>query len=158
MNCPECGCLLTDVRSLPHHRAFFAYLAFAFKHWPEDGFDDFHPDNPEHLRAWVEVRADFKKPSRHYTFKTRAETAASMTAFEMDKAADRLEGTYSWVVPLKGCNGFEVVRPKSIKWEKLGEARFNLLAGKVSAIIKEIIGVSFSEWKEGAHRAQRDAA
>ena len=156
-SCPECGCILSSVRSLPEHRGFFAYVKFAFDNWPENGFEDFWPDNAEHLRAWLEIRSNHKRPPRIYTFKTREQAVSAAAFAKAEMAADNLEGSYSWIVPLKGQNGFEVVRPASIKWDKLGEARFNKLVNEVSAIIKEIIGVSFTEWKEGAHRMEKAA-
>ena len=157
MHCPACGCLLDDVRSDAHHRGFFAYLAFSFKHWPEAGFEDFWPDNSEHLRAWVEVRAGHRKPPRIYTFQTRAQALAAANFAVAEKAADKLEGRYSWVIPLKGQNGFEVVRPASIKWEALGEAKFGKLSREVFEILHGVVGISFTEWKEGAHRAHEAA-
>ena len=156
MHCPGCGILLDDTRSGPHHRAFFAYLQFATKHWPIAGFEDFVPRDREELRAWVEIRAGHTKPSRIYTFKTRQQALNAADFARADMAADKLEGVYSWLIPLSQ-NSFEVQRPASIKWEKLGEARFLKLSKEVSAIIKEIIGVSFTEWKEGAHRMGKAA-
>jgi hypothetical protein len=156
LSCPGCGLVLHDVRSAPEHRGFFAYLTFALKHWPPAGFEDFKPTTAEELRAWVEIRAGHKKPSRIYTFRTPKQAEISADFAKADMAADRLEGIYSWFVPLSD-SSFEVQRAASIAWDKLGEARFNKLVNEVSAIIKDIVGISFQEWKEGAHRGRSAA-
>jgi len=75
-----------------------------------------------------------------------AAAAAEFAKAEM--AADRLEGRYSILRELPDAKGFEIVRPTSIKWEKVGQAKFNELSNKVSDIVKEVIGISFDEWKE----------
>jgi len=144
-SCPECGCILDDVRSLPHHRAFFAYVRDAFRSWPAGR--EPNPVSPEHLRSWLEIEAGHAM-IRPYHFSTRAMAAAAAEFAKAEMAADRLEGRYSILRELPDAKGFEIVRPTSIKWEKVGQAKFNELSNKVSDIVKEVIGISFDEWKE----------
>lgn len=59
MNCPECGCVITEAtkhaRSIPQHRRFFALMKAAFMHWPATA--EFRPKNAEHLRYFLECEA-----------------------------------------------------------------------------------------------------
>lgn len=53
---------MTKPRSIDQHKRFFAVVKAAFDNWPHA--HKFQPDNAEHLRAWLLVRAG------HHTVKT----------------------------------------------------------------------------------------
>lgn len=53
---------MTKPRSIDQHKRFFAVMAAIFHHWPSQ--HPFQPENAEHLRAWLLVKA------KHCTIKT----------------------------------------------------------------------------------------
>jgi len=58
-------------RSLDQHRRFFGLVRACFHHWPEA--HEFQPDNEEHLRAYLLVKAGHRSIKEFYI----AETAAN---------------------------------------------------------------------------------
>lgn len=134
-SCPHCGGSLESGRSSPDHRRFFALIQAAFEQWPEKA--PFHPDNSEHLRAWLLCKAGYR----------------TNTVIEPPKSMDDL-AYYDLVATIEGVmramdgHGFVVmhdglvviVRPRSIAWHKLGQRDFGKLRDDITDIIEAVVG------------------
>ena len=146
MSCPDCGSILSDVRSRKHHGAFFAFLHWCTHNWPETV--EFQPDNREHLRAWALVKANHRAPARVYEFKHERERQMVMPVIMRDLEDDRREGRYAWIVPYNGGGGGVVkLRPASLNWEKLGQRDFNRVSADVFQVLRDYAGLDFEAWK-----------
>lgn len=64
-------------RSLDQHRRFFGLVRALFAHWPEA--HEFQPDNEEHLRAYLLVKAGHRSIKEFYV----AETAANQSIAQL---------------------------------------------------------------------------
>lgn len=60
-HCHECGAVQMEEpkhnRSTPQLRRFYAIIRAAYLNWPEQPPSGFRPQNEEHLRRWLEMRA-----------------------------------------------------------------------------------------------------
>jgi hypothetical protein len=149
-SCVNCGCVLSNARSHPHHRAFFAFVKFAFENWPENRETTFTPCSAEELRAWSLVKAGHCTPV-YLEFSTEKEAKTAV-----DVAMDiyrrlRSEGFFAWVVPHK--KGIAIMRPDSISFKRLSQRRFNEVSEAAIAAIEHESGLSFDTWKHGEMEA-----
>jgi hypothetical protein len=159
--CPECGCLLSDVRSHKHLGAFFLFLKHVFENWPEAGAgpDQFVPDNTEHLRAFLLVRSGHVQPSHVFRFANRQEAQWGAGFISELMRADRARGVYGW--PQKKEGGIAIIYPASISIygpNKISEKQFCKVTEAVFKVIYDLTGIDFDEWKEGGGRPARKAA
>ncbi len=119
-------------RSTEQHRRFFALIKAAFQHWPERC--NFQPDNEEHLRAYLLVRA------KHRTIKTfHLPADASDSAALIPVVIATMLGKHAWAWS-KGTDLFVCV-PESIAFDKIGHAAFCALNDDVDAVIRAETGL-----------------
>lgn len=119
-------------RSTEQHRRFFALIAAAFDQWPETCA--FQPDNAEHLRAWLLVKAKHCTINTYYLPDDAGEYARLIPIISASMFKQ-----YSWA--RANGNELQVCVPSSIAYESLGHEAFCKLSDEVGAIIEEIIGV-----------------
>ncbi|HZV20964.1 MAG TPA: hypothetical protein VE986_05390 [Hyphomicrobiales bacterium] len=144
--CPHCGAQMSrDERSLAHHGGFFAFLEYSFENWPET-YQEFQPINREHLRGWALVEAGHKSV-QEFRFSTRTELEMAAAIVRTMMAQEALSGRFSRIETVRSAKMFNLIRPASIKFEKLGQRKFNEISEAVSGIVKNITGIGFDEWK-----------
>jgi hypothetical protein len=146
--CPECGCCLQDERSNKHLRMFHAFVAHCFENWPEEA--DFFPDNREHLRAWLLVKAKHREPHHPFPFANRREEQLGMALLEEVMRADRARGVYGWVVPVDG--GITILRAASISIhgpKAISEKKFVAVSDAVFKVAYDYAKIDFQLWREG---------
>lgn len=123
---------MSKPRSIDAHRRFFGVIAALYSHWPDK--HPFQPDNTEHLRAWLLVRAG------HHTVKT----------FHLDGEADEFArlipivtatmlGKHSWC-RARG-NELHVCVPQSIAFANLDHQAFCKLNSDVDEVIRAETGL-----------------
>lgn len=119
-------------RSIDQHRRFFGLIKAAFHHWPESV--NFQPDNEEHLRAWLLVKA------KHRTIKTfHLPTDASDSAALIPIVIATMTGKHSWAWS-KGQDLYVCV-PESIAFDKIGHQQFCALNDDVDEVIRVETGL-----------------
>ena len=140
----QAGDEMSKPRSLDQHRRFFGMIAAVHSHWPES--HRFQPDNAEHLRAWILVRAG------HHTVKT----------FFLDGDADEFArvipivtatmlGKHSWCRSLG--NELHVCVPESIAFDKMEHQAFCKLNGDVDEVIRAETGLDPEQLLRETERA-----
>ena len=131
--CPSCGAITGKLRSGPDHRRFFAIIHAVYQMWPED--HEFQPDSSEHLRAWLTCEAGFRDVTT-IMLADNADVSAAQHAILTAAIAGALKaaGAMAFVVPHPP-NAAYVVRPKSIAWDKLGQAQFAAVRTAVEEVI-----------------------
>jgi len=123
---------MSKPRSLEQHRRFFGVMAAVHQHWPEA--HRFQPDNAEHLRAWLLVRAG------HHTVKTFfLNDDASELAKVLPVITATMLGKYSWCRP-RG-NELHVCVPESIAFDKMEHQAFCKLNDAVYEVIRAETGL-----------------
>lgn len=123
---------MSKTRSLDQHRRFFGLMAALHSHWPED--HPFQPDNSEHLRAWLLVRAG------HHTVKTfHLEGEATEFARLVPVIVATMLGKHAWC----RSHGQElhVCVPQSIAFDKLDHKSFCKLNDDVDEVIRVETGL-----------------
>jgi hypothetical protein len=127
---------MSKPRSLPQHNRFFALIAATYNHWPEG--KNFRPQNAEHLRAWLLVKAG------HFVVNTfdcgeKAEALAVMipviTATMLKK--------HSWAK--SDGNLLHVCVPMSIDFNTVSQADFAKLCGDVEDVIVSYTGLQIAD-------------
>lgn len=119
-------------RSIDQHRRFFGVIRAAYHHWPESV--SFQPDNEEHLRAWLLVKA------KHRTIKTfHLPADASDSAALIPVVIATMLGKHAWAWS-KGTDLFVCV-PESIAFDKIGHNAFCVLNDDVDAVIRAETGL-----------------
>lgn len=118
---------MSKPRSLEQHRRFFGVLSAVYTHWPEA--HRFQPDNAEHLRAWLLVRAG------HHTVKTfYLNDDATELARVLPIVTATMLGKHSWCRSVG--NELHVCVPESIAFEKMEHQAFCKLSDAVDEVIK----------------------
>lgn len=141
--CKHCG-NPTKHRSDPHHRLLFAVIARAFDNWPEGPGEKFKPSDPEHLRAYLLIKAG------HYNkIDLRCENPNAISLEDQIRAvlgavADKptLVHTYPW--------GIRIFTPKSISYAELGRAEFNIICERVFEVLSAKLRVDIKDLKREA--------
>jgi hypothetical protein len=145
--CPTCGAPKRQ-RSNASHNLLFAVIAEAFKQWPTS--EAFQPEDAEHLRAYLLVKA------RHFdkldvrcknsdAISLRMQLDAVIRAFCDGKPP--LMHAYPW--------GIRIFKPRSISYAAADRKIFNAVSEAVFQIIENAIGVKIEDLKR---EAQREAA
>lgn len=123
---------MSKPRSVDQHRRFFGVMKAVFHHWPED--HPFRPDNAEHLRSWLLVRAG------HHTVKTfYLNDDATETARLIPIVIATMTGKHSWCRS-RG-NELHVCVPQSIAFDKMEHAAFCKLNDDVDEVIRVETGL-----------------
>lgn len=138
--CACCGCDI-DARSSKDHRRFFKIIEVAYHHWP-DGHQH-KPDNEEHLRAWLLCAAKHRNVNI---------INGDKKTVEIMKDVLRQNGSYVFSFDVGG-GGTAVVTPKSIKFGKAGQKRFNAIRDTVCEIIEAEIGIPVETLLKEGERA-----
>ena len=126
--CPTCGRTEPGKpRSPEHHRRYFKVLSLAFDHWPENHVEKF--DNIDDFRAWVQMRAGHFEST-----KINLEGANPHIVEKIAGAALRSAGTHARA-RVHG-HDLYIYRPKSIRFDRLGQHEFTALSASVEAVIK----------------------
>jgi hypothetical protein len=148
-HCPHCGCILESgkVRSNKAHSMLFAVIAEAWRQWPES--HKFQPEDAEHLRAYLFVKA------RHYDaidVKVKHTDAAilgpQLAALVKANADGKtpLLHAYSW--------GIRQFKPRTISGRP-DSKMFHAVSSKCYSEIEAVIGVPVERMQR---RAMRQAA
>lgn len=123
-------------------------IAEAFKQWPENA--EFQPEDAEHLRAYLLVKA------KHFDkLDVRCRNADAISLKTQLDAVIRafcdgkppLIHAYSW--------GLRIFKPRSISYRTADRKVFNAVSEKVFEIIENVLGVRIEDLKR---EAQREAA
>lgn len=142
-HCPHCGCKLDPVkgkpRSLEQLRRFFGMLRAMFNHWPETA--EFQPENEEHLRAWVLIKAGHKEFTDIPVAFAEDEPGLTKLAAISIEAAVRASGGFAFIRPHPEGGMVRVYKPKSIAFGKLGQAEFNSLNDAVETAYAQETGL-----------------
>lgn len=119
-------------RSLQQHKRFFAVVAAAHHHWPES--HKFQPENAEHLRSWLLVRA------KHMTVKSffLSDDAGEYARIIPVVMASML-GKHAWCKAIG--NELQVCVPMSISFDKVGHQEFQAINDAVDEIIRAETGL-----------------
>ena len=151
-SCPHCGCLLAKARSRPDHNRLFALIDKAFMHWPEGR--DFQPQNAEHLRAYLLVRAGHFNAGSIEVPEGYADSPAIRNLYRVavDSTARALAGPTGYYDLRVTASGIEVLTARSINEQTVvGQKAFGPIREAVEALIEEALGVK-------AHRLLRENA
>jgi len=123
---------MSKPRSLEQHRRFFSVVSAVFNHWPER--HPFQPENAEHLRAWLLVKA------KHCTIKTfyLSEDATELARVLPVITASMLH-KHSWC--RSDGNALHVCVPLSIAFDTMKHEDFCRLNDGVDEIIRTETGL-----------------
>lgn len=124
-------------RSVDQHRRLFALIKAAYEHWPET--HAFQPDNEEHLRAWLLVKAKHRRIHK-FSFAggesaAVAELIPAITLMMLQK--------YSWAWPLD--DAVAVCVPESIAFDKLSHADACKVFDDVEVVLRNEAGLDADE-------------
>lgn len=153
-HCPACGVVLEDKpapktdRSTPQHRRFFAIIKAAYLHWPDHATGDFRPKSEDHLRYYLEMRAD------HYTVTTtaRIKKVEPEMAYQLVRAFLKHSEDERLFLELDG-NLLIEKRTKSICYDAMDSREFSRLKDTVCDIIKEETGMDAEQLLRETERA-----
>lgn len=119
-------------RSYDQHKRFFAVIAAVFHHWPHA--HPFQPENAEHLRAWLLVKA------KHCTIKTfYLNDDAGEYARVIPIITATMMGKHSWC--RAHGNELHVCVPMSIAYEEVKHPEFCKINDDVDEIIRAETGL-----------------
>lgn len=119
-------------RSVDQHRRFFGLIKAAFHHWPEQ--HSFQPDNEEHLRAWLLVKAKHRK-IHSFAFSDGAAELARLVPIMTLMMLDR----YSWAWPYE--DGIRVCVPASVSFKSLPHAEACKVLDNVGQVLRDEAGL-----------------
>lgn len=141
MKCPVCDTDLARLkpRSTPQHRRFFGLIKAAYHHWPET--HDFKPESPEHLRAWLLIKAghaDATDVQIEWGDDQPGLTKLAALTIEM---AIKAAGSYAFTRPHPKGGWIRVFKPQSISYAELGHNSACVLFDDVAQIITSEIGI-----------------
>jgi len=121
-------------RSTEQHRRFFGVVKAAFDNWPEA--HRFRPDSPEHLRAWLLVKAKHSSIKTFHVGKNEADEVARLLPI----IAAMMLHRYCWC-RTDGVSSVAVCVPESIAFDKLEHVAFCKLCDDVEAVIESETGL-----------------
>jgi hypothetical protein len=141
--CPHCG-KGGKRRSIDQHRRYFAVIKQAFENWPET--HDFQPDNAEHLRKWLQVKAGYRTVQEIDV--TRSDPRSMQIIESTLRAAMKATGDYAWTV-VHGKRLY-VVASRSIAFDKIPHGEFSTLNNKVQEVIESEAGIKVDQMEVAA--------
>ncbi len=140
-HCPHCGCELTQShRSARHHRRFFGLVTAAYNQWPERS--EFQPESPEHLRAWLLVKAGHRETREIPVVAAEEHPGLAVLARLAIEAAFREAGAFAFINPDAGAGIVSIYRPKSIAHASCDQKAFSPIAEAVEQIIEQELNVT----------------
>jgi len=135
--CVKCGELHSPpsrYRNIARLQAYHCMIHEAFRQWPED--HEFCPENPEHLRKWLQVSAGFRiyrdwvlsgdKETDMLALQQMMVWGDALGFIRRGKKNDRVV--------------FRVFRSKSIALRNASEAEMRDVFEKVSEVVESVIG------------------
>lgn len=153
--CQHCGCDTHPdkgkPRSVDQLRRFFGVLRAMYRHWPESA--EFQPENEEHLRAWVLIKAGHKEfTDVPVAFAEDEPGLTKLTAVAIE-AAVRASGGFAFIRPHPDGGMVRVYKPKSIAFAKTGQAEFNALNDAVEEVYRAETGLDPEQVLKEAEKA-----
>lgn len=142
MKCRWCGCEQDDKakpRSVEQLRRFFGVLRAMFAHWPERC--EFRPDNEEHLRKWVLIKAGHRDTTDVAVPFAEDQPGLTKLVAVAVEACVRGAGGYAFIRPHPEGGLLRVFKAKSIAFDKLGQADFNKLNDEVEVVYAHETGL-----------------
>lgn len=128
----EAGLSSGPSRSVPQHRRFFAFIRAAYTHWPEK--HPFQPDNSEHLRKWLLIKAKHRVINEYHVGERPDEFARLLPIISR-----QMLGTYCWAWTKDGV--LYVCTAKSIAFDKASHAEFTRLVKQVEDVFRSETGI-----------------
>lgn len=119
-------------RSVEQHRRFFGVIRAAYHHWPERC--NFQPDNEDHLRAWLLVKAKHRSIKM---FQTEGDASSVAALLPIVILMMTKKYAWSWAVP----GGVQVCMAESISFDNLAHAPFCALNDDVDEVIRVETGL-----------------
>jgi len=145
--CPTCKQVVPHPRNYERHKALFGMLKPAFYYWPDPDVEPFRPNDAEHLRAWLLVKAGWRESEDLKISGTSSKYATIMAMAFLNR---KREKTAVHFEELK--DGIRVYWPKSVAYNKCSEDQFKKVLTSVTEIVEDIIGVSVKEMRENYKR------
>jgi hypothetical protein len=133
-------------RRSKHHRLYFGVIRAAFGNWPEQ--HPFQPDDPEHLRAWLQCKAGHRDI---YGETLRADGSDALRMVEFNRRAMikiRQAGGHGFFTEHNGA--VVLLTPRSVKYDKLDEAEFSQVSKPVLDVIERETGIPIEALKDAA--------
>jgi Protein of unknown function (DUF1367) len=119
------------------HSMFFAAIARAFENWPE--LHEFQPENPEHLRAWLLVKAGYRSIFGESMNRLNNNPMRMLEFVKSAMERQRSAGGYSFVTEHRG--SIVQIVPESIAFSELDEDQFRPLRDAVYQLIEHHTGI-----------------
>lgn len=140
--CPNCGFDQghNHKRSNPDHNRLFGLIRAAFHQWPE--WHPFEPQNELHLRKWLIVMAG---PEFHVAQQTWITNNEEMRAIVKEAKKGDLDRFAIGDGPT-----LSICEPKSIAFNKMGQAEFGRLRDAITDIIEQTIGCKVEDLMQEA--------
>ena len=120
-------------RSIDQHRRLFGLIKAAYDHWPES--HEFKPDNEEHLRAYLLVKAKHRTIKEFYLSEDATEAAKVVPV-----VVATMLNKYAWAWG-EG-NALKVCVPDSIAWDKCPHHLFCKISDDVSGVLEREAGLT----------------
>jgi hypothetical protein len=144
--CPHCGVWLVKPRRPRAHRFFFAIIRAAYDNWPE-AHPEFQPVDEDQLRAWLLCRTKHSARVGNL-LNIRGPVDAAWEAKLADFVAMAVIAVrqHGYALPVTDESGYiELIVPKSIAYEQLGEEEFAPIRDDVFALIEANTGMKLKE-------------
>ena len=119
-------------RSIDQHRRLFALIKAAHDHWPEAHI--FQPDNAEHMRAWLLMKAKHRTVKEFYM-----DADASAVAQLIPFLVHSMLGKYVW--SWSTGNNLRVCAPESIAFDRCPHGQFGPICDAVATVIERETGM-----------------
>lgn len=118
-------------RSSEQHRRFFGLMRAVYHHWPETL--EFQPDNEEHLRAYLLVKAKYRTIK---TFYLTNEDCAGELAHVLPIVTAMMLHRYCWA--WTDGNAMHVAAPESMAFDRLPHLKACAVFNDVEDYLKSI--------------------
>lgn len=136
------------MRSYPQLKRFFKLVQVAYHHWPEG--HSFQPSCPDHLRAWLIVRAGFKTAQTIRLRVWRDHAARDDLEFLLT-AAMRAAG--AWAITDVFADHVVIQRPASMSYDKTPHDVATQICSAVDDVIFAELGVTSETLLREAEKA-----
>ena len=149
--CPTCKQVVPHPRNYERHKALFGLLRPAFYYWPDPDVVEFRPNDTEHLRSWLLVKA---KWCEHEDLKISGQSkkyAMIMAMAFMNRKRAKAAVDFEELP-----DGIRAYWPKSVAYTKCSESQFIKVINDVTEIVESIIGVDVKQMRENYKRDVAD--
>lgn len=149
--CPCCKQPVAHPRNYERHKALFGLLRPAFYYWPDPDVEEFRPNNTEHLRAWLLVKAGWKESEDLKISGQSKKYGMIMALAFMNRKRDKVAVDFEELP-----DGIRAYWPKSVAYNKCPEDKFKKVLTAVTEIVENIIGVDVKQMRENYKRDVAD--